>query len=385
MAGSQASSATSHPLTPEGPTCPAQTLATIMLPQVPPSEEAAHSPRGATEQPPAPDARMLLTRSARGYFQPARALLSTRLTFPTSPRSFQEGAFHQGECGGSALPLPKPTSHRTPFQVAPLLLHSQSSSQELHHPLPWAEAGAVSALEIPNTAGHCRRWSPPGRDPANAPALGYTTPLAGASAQGGTWVADATATVPRAHHGPLDFGQSRACHRSKRPPQAQSFSPQCEAGDRISHPTGVPPAPNRPPPPLCPRPRGTWRSRRVPGPGLSPGVALADPSPSPQYPRAEEGAARLGPPPGRDGSWGALTNMTRLKRIIMTLIKVKNPIFAPGESRERSSEGAPTPTQPLPCCERGSPPPPHPPRQGSTGGSPRRGKPTRSTPRAQPT
>lgn len=87
---SQASSATSHPMTPEGPTWPAQTLATITLPQVPPSGEASHSPGGAAEQPPAPDAHTLLARSAQGCLQPAPALPSTRSTFPTSPKSQQE-------------------------------------------------------------------------------------------------------------------------------------------------------------------------------------------------------------------------------------------------------------------------------------------------------
>lgn len=90
MQGSQASSATSHPLTPQGPTWPAQMLATVTLPQVPPPGEAAHSPRGATEQPPAPNTHMLPARSGQGCLQPAPALPSTCSTFPTSPKPWQE-------------------------------------------------------------------------------------------------------------------------------------------------------------------------------------------------------------------------------------------------------------------------------------------------------
>lgn len=135
-----------HPLTPQGPTRPAQTLATVTLPQVPPPGEAAHSPRGVAEQPPAPNTHMLPARSGQGCPPPARPSPPA----PSPGRSFEEGVFHHSKPGGSAPLFPKGISHHILFQVAPLLPLSQDSSEELHYPLPWVGAEAVCALETPN-------------------------------------------------------------------------------------------------------------------------------------------------------------------------------------------------------------------------------------------
>lgn len=63
---------------------------------------------------------------------------------------------------------------------------------------------------------------------------------------------------------------------------------------------------------------------------------------SPARPTPHPAPGAPGPPPADPSPRGALTKMTRLKRIIMTLIKVKHPIFAPGESREVT--GGPSPS-----------------------------------------
>lgn len=128
MWNSQASSATSHPLTPEGPTWPAQTLATITL------------------------------RAASSLPQPCPPPAQPSPPAPSPGRSFKEGVLHHGEPEGSAPLLPKAISDHNPFQVAPLLLQSQGSPQELHYPWPRAGSVAVCTPEIlntPDTAGCC--------------------------------------------------------------------------------------------------------------------------------------------------------------------------------------------------------------------------------------
>lgn len=69
------------------------------------------------------------------------------------------------------------------------------------------------------------------------------------------------------------------------------------------------------------------------------------------------GSGGSGTPPADPSPRGALTKMTRLKRIIMTLIKVKHPIFAPGESREVT--GGPSPSTAAASRVQGKPGSPH--------------------------
>lgn len=157
MWNSQASSATSHPLTPEGPTWPAQILATITL------------------------------RAASSLPQPCPPPAQTFPPALSPGRSFKEGVLHHGEPEGSEPLLPKAISDHNPFQVAPLLLQSQGSPQELHYPWPRAGSVAVCATEIPTpltlqaAATHMgcspTEMDPTGRDTAKPPCSGALSTL----------------------------------------------------------------------------------------------------------------------------------------------------------------------------------------------------------------
>lgn len=127
------------------------------------------------------------------------------------------------------------------------------------------------------------RGRAPRQGPSKSPFLGHSAPSQ-ASAQRGTGAADATATVPRARHSPLGSASPTYTHL-----------PTLSIAHRKEHGGAGEPSQTHP----------------TPGSGGSPG-----------------------PPPAHSSCRGALTKMARLKRIIMTLIKVKHPIFAPGESRE---------------------------------------------------
>lgn len=105
------------------------------------------------------------------------------------------------------------------------------------------------------------------------------------------------------------------------------------------------------------------------------------PAPQPSFLGQPAGLPGCPPPPGRDISWGALTNMARLKRIIMTLIKVKHPIFAPGESRKVIRGTPHLGTTPALLRAGLSPRPPPTPLHSTRVW----GLPTGSTPRNQPT
>lgn len=109
------------------------------------------------------------------------------------------------------------------------------------------------------------------------------------------------------------------------------------------------------------------------------GAAAADPKPlSP----ASLGSWEAQASPTRDSSCGALTNMARLKSIIMTLMKVKHPILAPGERGERLSAGCPHPgTAPALLRARLSPTPAEPSHRAPLPGAP---NPTEPNP-VQPT
>lgn len=93
-----------------------------------------------------------------------------------------------------------------------------------------------------------------------------------------------------------------------------------------------------------------------PGHGTALGASQVPPRPTCPHKGARRGRSdqpdlphtRLrgspGPPPADPSPGGALTKMARLKRIIITLINVKHPIFAPG-GEQRGYRGNPHPAQ----------------------------------------
>lgn len=207
---------------------------------------------------------------------------------------------------------------------------------------------------------------PPRQGPSKPPCSG--APLARVSAQRGARVADATAAAPRAQYGPLGFGQNWAPHWGERHPPPHkprasvlSLGPETKSQTPVGsqkhkshlHPTAHSPQslPHRKGHGGAGEPTRACFTHPMPGSGCSPEAARQTPAPQPSFLGQPAGLPGC-PPPGRDISWGALTNMAKLKRIIMTLIKVKHPIFAPGESRE---------------VIRGTPPPRHDPCPPASG------------------
>lgn len=91
--GSRASSATSHPLTPEGPTQPAQIMATITLPRVPPAREAAYLPKGAV---PSPRRSHTPGKGSSGLPPACPPPARPSPPAPSPGRSFKAGVLHQG-------------------------------------------------------------------------------------------------------------------------------------------------------------------------------------------------------------------------------------------------------------------------------------------------
>lgn len=113
-------------LAPEGPTCPARTghhyTATDSIQGRYPLTQGS----GGSSEP----QRLMYTpqsqlRAASSLPQPCPPPAPP---FPSPGRSIEAAEFHQGEPGGSTIPLPKALSHHSPFQTAPSLLRSQGSS-----------------------------------------------------------------------------------------------------------------------------------------------------------------------------------------------------------------------------------------------------------------
>lgn len=228
MQGSQASSATSHFLTPQGPTWPAQTLATGMLPQVPPSGEAAHSPRGAAEQP--PDTHALPARSAQGCLQPVLHLLDLPPHRQDPTGALRRECFTRASPRTLHPPFPRPYPTTPPSRCPHCSRRARVALRSSTTLCPGWEQRLCMLWRSPtsktlNTAGCChahglfpyRDGTPPRQGPRKTLCSGAPSTIHQSFNTGRDMVADATDTVPRVQHGPLGFGQSWRTRDPHRP------------------------------------------------------------------------------------------------------------------------------------------------------------------------